>query len=124
MKYGFVFFLLLWCLCSCQKAVDIPNFDEKAFRQDTKGCSGIRKKMKDELFDIRDALKGLSADQVQATLGNPDQEDLADRNQKYFIYFIEPSSECQHPETGKKPLTMYVRFSALNYATEISFKNY
>jgi hypothetical protein len=111
------------CLLGCTQTPDIPGFDEAAFRQDTGGCEGIRNEMKEQTFAIEDELKGLSQRQVMNVLGRPDRQELASRGQKSFVYYIEPSSDCEQNHTTA-PLTMYVRFSALDAVTEISFEHY
>lgn len=122
MKHLYLFLILI--LGSCQQGIDIHNFDEQAFKDDLNGCSGVRNNMKQRLFEITSSLKGLSQRQIRATLGKPDRQELAERNQKYFIYFVEPSSQCKEASTNQEPLTMYIRFSAIDRSTEISFQNY
>lgn len=107
----------------CQSTPDIPGFDEAAFRQDAGGCEGIRNEMKEQLFTIEEDLKGLGEQKVMQLLGKPDRHELASRGQKSFVYYIEPSPECTQTNT-EKPLTMYIRFSALDAVTEVSFENY
>ncbi len=102
----------------------MPDFDEEAFQNDSQGCAGIRMKMKEQLFAITSELKGLTQTEMRHTLGKPDRQELASRNQKYFVYFIDPSAECSQDTTQQEPLTMYVRFSAVDRSVEISFKNY
>ena len=78
--------------------------------------------MKDALMQVDTVLKGLSQKQVQATLGKPDRHELAPRSQKYFVYYIDPAPECA--DGNDKPFTLYIRFSALDRSTEISYQNY
>lgn len=111
-------------LVSCQQGKDIPNFDEEAFQHDYQGCAGIRNKMKEQLFAITSELKGLTQTEMRNTLGKPDRQELASRNQKYFVYFIEPSADCSQDTVQQEPLTMYIRFSAVDRVTEVSFQNY
>ena len=111
---------ILW---GCTSTPDIPGFHEAAFRQDAGGCEGIRNGMKEQIFAIEDELKGLGQRQVMNVLGRPDKHELAPRGQKSFMYYIEPSPECEQNSTTA-PLTMYVRFSALDAVTEVSFENY
>jgi hypothetical protein len=112
---------LLVCYCT-PDPIDIPNFDETLFQADRKGCHGERAQMKEELMQIDTALKGLSQKQIQATLGKPDRHELAPRSQKYFVYYIDPGPDC--PNGTEEPLTMLIRFSALDRSTEVSFQNY
>ena len=115
--------LLLLISSGCQSVPDIPDFDEAAFRQDARGCEGTRNSMKEKIFNIKDEFRGLSQRQVMQLLGKPERHELASRGQKSFVYYIEPSPECMQ-NNNKDPLTMFVRFSALNAVTEVSFENY
>lgn len=117
--------IVCWLIAACSpQPKDIPGFDEQAFASDANGCSGERMRQKQQLFDIASQLKGLSEDEIAATLGKPDRQDLADRSQQFFIYFIGPSPTCNNASGQQPPLTMFVRFSALGLATEINFQNY
>ena len=114
-------FLLL--LLSCHSAVDIENFDEAAFRSDPNGCTGARAGMKESLFAAGQHFKGLTQEEIYATLGKPDRQELATRSQKYYVYYVDPAPECSGDST-QLPLTLFVRFSAMNRASEIKYENY
>ena len=118
----FIFFFIL--LPGCHSPVDIDNFDEAAFRSDPEGCLGIRANMKDLLFAADTHFKSLSQEAIYATLGKPDRQELASRSQKYFVYYIDPAPECQGNDTSSLPLTLYIRFSAMNRASEVKYENY
>ena len=108
---------------SCRSAVDIENFDEAAFQSDPDGCLGIRADMKETLFAADAQFKSLTQEEISATLGKPDRQELTSRSQKYFVYYIEPAPSCTGDSTAA-PLTLYVRFSAVNRASEIKYENY
>lgn len=112
-------------LCGCTSKPDIPGFDDATFREDTGGCDGIRRDMKEQIFTIKDELKAqrLGEQEVLALLGKPDRHEIASRGQKSFVYYIEPSPNCE-PDGMEKPLTMFIRFSALDVVAEVSFENY
>ncbi|MGB3778146.1 MAG: hypothetical protein WA960_07280 [Tunicatimonas sp.] len=110
-------------LVSCQSAVDIENFDEAAFRSDPNGCTGVRADMKEALFAADRHLKGLTQEDIWATLGKPDRQELATRSQKYYVYYVDPAPACMGDSTSL-PLTLFVRFSAMNRASEIKYENY
>ena len=114
-------FLLL--LLSCHTAVDLENFDEAAFRSDPNGCASVRATMKESLFAADQHLKGLTQEEIWATLGKPDRQELATRSQKYYVYYVEPAPECSD-DTTNLPLTLFVRFSAMNRASEVKYENY
>ena len=114
---------LFLLLLSCHSAVDIEAFDEAAFRADPNGCTGTRAKMKESLFAADRHLKGLTQEEIYATLGKPDRQELATRSQKYYVYYVDPAFECLGDST-RLPLTLFVRFSAMNRASEVKYENY
>ena len=118
-----LFVVLLTVLSSCHRAVDLSDFDEADFRSDPDGCRGIRSAMKEALFAADKQFKGLTQEEIYATLGKPDRQKLASRSQKYFVYYVDPAPTCQGDST-KLPLTLFVRFSAMNRASEVKYENY
>jgi len=107
-----VFFIV--CIISCgQKTVDLQDFDESAWQADKDGCDGARTKMRDTLIKVKSELKALNGDQIIAVLGKPNKTNLADRNQKYFIYNIScPTKTGEHS-------TLSIRFSAIGLSYEV-----
>lgn len=118
----FLFTILLFS--QCQQAVDLENFDEDTFQADPQGCKGERIKMRDQVLRLPQQLEDFTQQEIQATLGKADRQELSNRSQKYLIYFIEPAPACSENATEKAPLTMYVRFNSVGRANEISFQNY
>jgi outer membrane protein assembly factor BamE (lipoprotein component of BamABCDE complex) len=70
---------------------------------------------------IRRKLLGLAQDDVIDVLGRPDFQLLYKRNQKYYIYFIEPGIQCQGEKENSKARTVSIRFNAVGLASEIIF---
>ncbi len=122
-KFFLLLVTVLFSISACHTEVDIANFDEAAFRSDPNGCLGVRSAMKDTLFAADTHFKRLTQEEIYATLGKPDRQELATRSQKYFVYYIDPAPECQGDSTGS-PLTLFVRFSAMNRASEVKYENY
>jgi hypothetical protein len=50
-------------------------------------------------------------------------EQLADRNQEYYIYYLETGPHCADIKTASPAKSMAFRFSAIGLATEITFQN-
>jgi len=119
-----IFFSFLLIFSQCQQAIDIDDFDESAFQEDKAGCKGQRQQMKNKVLELPQHLTGLTQQEIQATLGKADRQELSNRSQKYLIYYIEPSESCEGKQPKQEPLTMYVRFNSIGKANEISFKNY
>ena len=119
--FGLVTMMVLFV--GCQTYVDIDGFDEEAFQSDPNGCLGVRAAMRDTLFSVDTQFKTLTQEEIYATLGRPDRQELATRSQKYFVYYIDPAPNCSEGD-DPSPLTLYVRFSAMNRASEIKYENY
>ena len=109
--------LILLCICinSCSQnsTIDISKFDEVAWQADKDGCAGTRIEMRSDLINSKEELKGLNGDQVTSVLGKPNKMNLADRNQKYFIYNI----SC--PTSSDNTSTLSIRFNAVGLSYEV-----
>jgi hypothetical protein len=118
----FVFISLL-ALFSCAKSIDLEGFDVKTWMEDKGGCGGERKKLTGELIKIKKKFKGHTSEDIVATLGRPDREDLYSRNQKFYYYYIEPGIHCESGNM-KKSDAEYVAFRlrAMNRVTEVNFE--
>jgi hypothetical protein len=120
-----VFLILLLLHGSCgekRKERKLEKFDSIAWKTDRDGCNGIRVSMKDNLLKSKYTMRGLTTREVLDLMGHPDAEELADRNQKYYIYFIEPGPACTG--FGGKATALYVRFSAVGIANEFTFREF
>ncbi len=109
--------LLLWGACQERLPV-IADFDQKAWQSDKMGCQGQRAASFEPLFAQKQLLMGLSQKKLVALLGKPDEQRLHKRNQKYYVYYLEGSSQCKAPKTRY----LLFRFSALDNITEVLLK--
>lgn len=107
---------------SCTKQPDLHGFDLDRWRTDRGGCQGQRGTQADQIRALRDELKGVSANDFAALFGRPDINQLADRNQKYYIYFLEPGPHCQDTKQASNARSVAIRFSAIGLATEVTFQ--
>lgn len=100
------------------QAPALENFDAQAWKEDRYGCDQKRKAQLASLLNQKEKLLALDEMEIVNTLGNPDQHELYTRNQKFYYYFIEPSSRCDSTVTQAKRLT--IRFNAVGLAKEIN----
>lgn len=119
--------LLLFCLAflafSCTQQPDLAGFDVEAFKQDRGACQNRRHSQITWLKAHKSTWKGVSSNDVEAFLGKPDVQQLADRNQEYYIYYLETGPHCADIKTASPAKSMAFRFSAIGLATEITFQN-
>jgi|GEM_PF-518700 len=113
---------LLFFAFSCTKQPDLAGFDLPRWRGDRGGCRGQRLAQAEPLKALREELKGVSANDFADLFGRPDINQLADRNQKYYVYFLEPGPHCQDIKKASEARSVAIRFSAIGLATEITFQ--
>ena len=65
-------------------------------------------------------LQGHSQEEVRDLLGSPDKNELMERGQKQFIYFIDNGPDCKNNKGATQGI--YLRFSALNNLYEVSIQ--
>lgn len=118
--------LLIFCFAflafSCTQQPDLAGFDADAFKQDRGACLNTRKIQANWLKTHKSTWKGVSSNDVEAFLGKPDVHQLADRNQEYYIYYLETGPHCADIKTASSAKSMAFRFSAIGLATEITFQ--
>jgi hypothetical protein len=115
-------FLVAVAVTSCQTDPYINSFDSVSWQNDLNGCSGHRLNQLELIMDDQEALLGWTEPKITGYLGSPDYLELYVRNQKFLIYFLEPTLDCG-PDGKENPLRMYVRMDALGQSNEISLRN-
>jgi hypothetical protein len=115
-------FLLVSCfsllfLSTCSSPSEDFNFDSDTWKKDLNGCQGQRLKQQKQVEDMRLDLVGLKEYKIRQLLGKPDLEELMERSQKIYIYFIAPGPKCQAQAAPKK-VALTVRLDALGNVRE------
>ncbi len=111
------FILVAGFLNGCREKPGIPGFDSASWIGDQSGCSGIRSRLAAEVINSKNQFIGQRERRIMELLGKPDRNDLYERNQKFFIYYIEPGAGCAKPVAG--PRMLVVRFNATGYCNEL-----
>ncbi len=119
MKYIVLLFLASF-LSACTHQPDLTGFDAASFKQDRGACDGKRGQQVNWLKAHKFNFQGISSNNLDDILGKPDLQQLADRNQEYYIYFLEPGPHCSQKPSQAKSIAF--RFSAMGIATEITFQ--
>ncbi len=113
--------LLAALLSGCQSAGKFAEFNSGVWKNDRLGCGGKRQQLRGQFDKIRLELKGSTQAQVINLLGKPDFQRLYQRNQKFYIYFMEPGSQCQGKSEASRARTVVLRFSAIGLVTEVLY---
>lgn len=74
-------------------------------------------------MENKSELLGNGQTQIKEWLGNPDQHQLYKRNQKFFIYYLEPGPSCKNNDPKNQYNRLEIRFNALGKVNEITVYN-
>jgi hypothetical protein len=111
--------IALLIMCACGKSLPtLQQIDLNAWKNDRNACEGKRTSMIQAIDAQKEKLLGLSETQIVALLGNPDENNLYKRNQKFYYYYLQPSSSCASKTDNAQKLQ--VRFTAMGIAKEVS----
>lgn len=111
--------IFLFCLACGKPLPALEGIDLERWREDENACKNVRSTMREAIDREKEKLLALKQMQIVELLGNPDQNELYSRNQKFFYYFIEPAPSC----TGATDSTaekLVIRFNAMGLAKEVS----
>jgi len=113
------FFLL--ASCSNKPLPELKDFDKNIWASDKMACKNERLQFRLSIQSQMNLLKGLKESAILDILGKPDQNELMQRNQKHFSWYITPAPTC---DTYKNTLTekLIIRFNATGLAQEIGFE--
>jgi len=124
MNSKFFCLVLLVGLVSCSPPPDqFGRLDLRKWRGDRGGCNGVRASILPDFRAEIQNLKGKRVDVIGDLLGRPDINEIADRNQKFYIYFLEKGPQCDKPGVKSTSRSVAIRMSAIGLATEITFQN-
>jgi len=114
------FFLFILLAGACNPTPELDNFDSSAWKSDKYGCNGDRIKLVEQIRENQENLKGIDQRQLIELMGKPDEQELYQRSQKYFTYYLDPGPECDVPALN--PLKLQIRFNALGLSNEVVIK--
>lgn len=118
----FSFFLSsIWVGCS--SAPDkFGNLDLVKWRSDRGGCNDVRKGFENDLKQIQDKLLGKHIEEVGSMFGRPDINQLAGRDQKFYVYFLEKGPHCNDIAQKSNAQKLILRFNSVGLLSEITFQ--
>jgi hypothetical protein len=114
-------FLFLFFIACDKPLPNIEGVDLTRWEADKNGCDKIRLSMREAIDQEKQKLLSLDQMQIVELLGRPDQNELSERNQKFFHYFIEPSGLCKGDRIHN-PARLVIRFNAMGLAKEVAIE--
>lgn len=115
--------LFLFSLVNCTKKPNLEGFDLETFKNDPGACKGERSLTVPWLKENKFNFQETSSNDLTRILGKPDLQQLADRNQEYYIYFLESGPHCKSKTNPSTANSVAFRFSAIGLVTEITFQS-
>ena len=117
-------FVVFLTLASCMNKIDLEGFDQDNWKIDRFGCEGLRYNMKRVLANSSNQLLGSSQHQILQTFGSPDQRELYEKNQQFFIYLLEPGPKCGADSVKGSVSSFQIRFNAVGQVSEVILKEF
>jgi len=105
-------FLILSVGCAFDSG-QFSAIDSQKWKVDHTGCDGYRKKSYQRVVGDYEQIKGINEMGLVKLLGKPNETELYDRGQKFYIYHV----QCKSDTLLSKRLK--IRFNALGLASEI-----
>jgi hypothetical protein len=99
------------------------TLDVAKWRSDRGGCYGIRATLLKDLKGSSQQFKSVHVNNLGGILGRPDINIIAERNQKFYVYFLEKGIHCDDPKQKSMAPSVAFRISAIGLVTEITFQN-
>ena len=110
------FILLLAVLginTSCYKKLNLEGFDEVQWTNYTSSCDSYRLEIADYIVENQSLLLEGTQNEIESLLGQPEEHELYQRNQKYFHYRLNPPDSCGQYEALS---FLSIRFNAIGRA--------
>ncbi|MFZ1807371.1 MAG: hypothetical protein WAU36_09130 [Cyclobacteriaceae bacterium] len=114
-----LFFFVLLSSCSSSLPT-LEGIDLTLWKGDKNGCNGDRSKMIMAITQEKEKLKVLSEMDIIKLLGRPDENDLLQRSQKFYVYYLEPGPGCDQAKADPKKLIL--RMNAMSLTKEVQIK--
>lgn len=113
--------LLFVLLSACSPSLPVlDGVDLGIWKDDKNGCKGDRSRMIEAITQEKEKLKALSEMEIIQLLGRPDENDLLQRSQKFYVYYMEPGPHCN--EAFEEPKKLILRMNAIGLTKEVQIK--
>jgi hypothetical protein len=98
------------------------DLDLVKWRGDRGACKGERTALIGELKKAQTQLLGEQINDVTALFGRPDIHQLAGRDQKYYVYFLEKGTHCQDIKSKSAAQKVLFHFNSVGLLSEVIFQ--
>ena len=124
MKQWIIAASLLASIWACSSPPDkLGQLDLKKWRGDRGGCNNVRTTLANDFKSEQKQLMGKFVDEVGTILGRPDIHQLGERNQKFYVYFLEKGIHCEDIKKQSKARKVILKFNAVGLLSEITYQD-
>lgn len=117
-------FIAFAFVTACSAPPDkMGNLDLKKWRDDRSGCKGLRAAQIADFKAVQEELKGKFADDVGKILGRPDIHQLGERNQKFYVYYLQKGPQCDNIQGKSNAPKVILKFNAVGLLSEITYQS-
>ena len=108
-------------LYSCSTPDSLKDFDSDTWKEDRYACAGKRGELVDDFEKIRKDLYGQKEYVLRNLLGKPDNEELLERSQRIYFYYIETGGQCSDRSKLSEANRVEVRINSLGKVSEVTY---
>jgi hypothetical protein len=105
---------------ACSSKIELKDVDLENWKKDRNGCLGLRTQDIDDFKAVKNEILGKDNQALIKTFGRPDRVELANRSQSFYIYYLEPSPDCEDFKETNQPLMAILRLNALSRVSEVT----
>ena len=114
MKNSALVSIILIFTFSCYSVPTLQNFDEVLWNAEITNCEDSKVALAQQIVDQKELLLGEGQAEIKSLLGQPQEHELYNRNQKFFYYDLVKGKECDAPYKR-----LSIRFDALDRVKEV-----
>jgi hypothetical protein len=118
--FSIVLLIFIVGIQACSSKIELKNVDLDNWKKDRNGCLGLRAQEIDDFKAVKDDILGKDNQALIKTFGRPDRVELANRSQSFYIYYFEPSTDCEGVAKNAEPLMAIIRLNALSRVSEVT----
>jgi hypothetical protein len=113
--------LLAWAFqaCSYGDPLQVPGLDAEAFQNDRGGCHGGRAKQIALVKEHKDKFLGISENEIFKGIGRYDYQVLDRKNEKVFVYFLEPGPQCEQMQNPTEAESLVLYMNAVKLVKQV-----
>lgn len=119
MKHKIWLIIILLAGCSYADPLEVPGLDSAAFKEDRGGCKGERQRQIDLLKENKDRFLGISENEIFKGIGRYDYQVLDRKNEKVFVYFLEPGPQCEQLQQPTQAESLVLYMNAVKLVKEV-----